>query len=190
MFDTLPRDRGGQKFLALHRSESSAGGFLLFKGIAGSKIGDWQYGHLAIGTHTNASVVSTGAPGVLLGGVVLNDLNTFKTTASNGKFRVNGISEHGEIFVTPASMVTSVVTTSRNEFQVSSSQILGINAVFTADNASITLSNGDKLRHVVTSKGSPWDEYRHFPGGMSFSDVIRVDISNVGVTSAIIYFKQ
>jgi hypothetical protein len=187
---TAPKDKGGAKLMPLVSADASVAPFTLHKGIGTSQCGaSILFSHLAIGTHTQTSPVEEGHPGVQLGGVVLANLAA-SSGSKNGTFRLNGISEHGEIYTTGARTTTSLVTTSRNAVRASSGYIIGLNGVFNTPGACITLLDNDVTKRVMIAKDANDSQYWDFRSGIFCSTSIVVEISGGGATSAIIDFKQ
>lgn len=187
--DTLPRDKGGQKMWALVREEASAAGYLLPKGIAGSIAGaSLQFGHLAIGTHTQGSKVEARHPGIQLGGIYLDSTLASKTSANNGEFRLAGISRWGEIFTTQASATTSNITAgSRNTVLATSGLLKAINYVSLnkTDTASVIITDNGLFKHAIVANGASFSKYQSFPGGIHIGTSLTIDIHFGGGTASV-----
>jgi len=126
--DTLPKDSGGQKFLAVINDAASSNSFSLLRGIGGEGIGSGSFilSHMAIATHTVGSKLHT--PGVLL----LGAYTEAPSAIGQGNAQRIRTDKEGALYTRGASALYNTTTASTN-IHVSGSALLHGYSVYISD---------------------------------------------------------
>ena len=193
--DTLPKDAGGAKFQAVIDDQTSQSDFALIKGVGASSFGNpaQVLAHMAVATHTQGSPIWAENPGVLVGGVMVDQFTTAPSPVAPGQFQNVLMSNWGEMFVSGAPKTASHLSTSRNTIKATSGIVFGFSAGWKSatESSPIYISNSTSMRmSILTHNTSGFGSMPVPQGGILFDTNIIVDIpAGAGNASVTVFYR-
>lgn len=189
--DTLPKDTGGDKFIAwVNETGGSDLHFLLPRGIGKQTAGSKLFGSLGVGSHTAGSAYTSTGVGIGVGGVYLSDQAA--SANSNGTFGVAQVSKYGELLTNGVAKTATLFTGSVNTI-ATASYLYGysISASDASDADSVIFRNGlNTILHHYFQAGTK-TEYVTLPvGGIYFGESGGITVENNITTASITLFLE
>ena len=190
--DTLPKDIGGQKFTAWTNNSGSIPQFVAPWSLGASNNNSITTGYLGIATHTQGLSALSATAGVAIGGIYLESFAA--SPVSGGQFKVAGINNYGELYVSGTPKTASRKSGSVETYKTSSAILYGLQITGANVNVSntVTIQDGSndiiKFTFITASQNFVWNSP---VGGVAFNTSLKQvsSITGPGAASVMLIYR-
>jgi hypothetical protein len=190
--DSLPRDAGGQKLIALVNDQTSQLDFALWRSVGASVSGSKILGYAGVANATQSSKIESLHPFISVGGTMVEPATTQGSPVVGGRGKIAHMSNWGELRTSPHARIPATLTSgSKNTVKAGSAIVYSFAAAFSGVSLGeqfVLLDDTTWRATIVATSTAGYECFAIPDGGWLFSSSVTLQRTLGGVASLVVSY--